>query len=319
MKRKIAFLLFCLLMPFSVMAYSSYIVPGGATLGVSANMKGVMIVGFYKTKGKFNKGDNPLKTGDYILEINGEDASSIDKMTKLINKYGDKDSVTITFEREGKKDSTNFNIIYEDNKYKTGLYVKDSIKGIGTLSYVDPETMTYGLLGHEVLEGNTMKMIDIDEGFTFFNKIIGIDKSFPGYAGSKLADFNEDDRYGSIIKNTKYGIFGIYEKDIDDETLKVGTPKIGQAQIRTVVSGNKVETFPIEITKINEEADTKNITFKITSEELINKTGGVVQGMSGSPIIQDNEIVGVLTHVIVDNPMTGYGIFITKMLEEGDK
>ena len=127
--------------------------------------------------------------------------------------------------------------------------------------------------------------------------------------------------YGTIFKNTKYGIFGYYKDRIDDNNLiKVSNDtKIGQAQIKTVIDGEKIETFDIEITKINETSDIKNISFKITDERLLDLTGGVVQGMSGSPIIQNDNLIGVLTHVVVDNPYTGYGLFITKMLEEGEK
>ncbi|MBE6149009.1 MAG: hypothetical protein E7167_05970 [Firmicutes bacterium] len=176
-------------------------------------------------------------------------------------------------------------------------------------------------LGHEISEAETSSIVEIKSGFIFENKITGIQKSRPGVPGSKLASFNSANRYGRIFKNTKYGIFGTYEGTLPNtEAMKVGTNiQVGNAIIKTVIEGQTVEEFPIEISSINENNQTKNIVFKILDEALIDKTGGVVQGMSGSPIIQNNEIVGVLTHVVVDNPITGYGILITKMLEEGEK
>ena len=209
-----------------------------------------------------------------------------------------------------------------DGVYKTGLYVKDNIIGIGTLSYIDPETKIYGALGHEIIESATNKLIEVKTGKIFKTSIKSIDKSVKGLAGTKNAKFFSNINYGTIVSNTNKGIYGIYDYDTaSKQTLEVGTYKdikLGTATIRTVVNGEKIENFDIEIDRVNNN-DTKNIHFKITSPELIDKTGGVVQGMSGSPIIQDNKIIGAVTHVVIDNPLTGYGILITNMLEEGEK
>ncbi len=314
--KKMLFLLTILFCPLNAFAYSNYIIPGGQSIGVEVKTKGVMVIGFYKVDNKYNKSD--LKIGDYIIKINDDEVSNLDDLTSSIEKYAQDKVVKVTYLRDNKEYICDFNIIKSSGKYKTGLYVKDGIKGIGTLSYIDPETKVYGALGHEIIEGNTSIKMEIDSGYIFPSYITGIERSLPGRAGSKIATFNYDVHFGNIEKNTDYGIFGTYD-DPKGEALEVGTPKIGEAYIRTVLKQDKIEEYPIEITKINDTAKTKNISFKINSNSLIDKTGGVVQGMSGSPIIQDNKIVGVLTHVIVDNPTTGYGIFITTMLEEGDK
>ena len=192
--------------------------------------------------------------------------------------------------------------------------------GIGTLSYIDPNTLIYGALGHEIVESNTNEKVEIKEGTIFNSFVTGIEKSIIGTPGSKIAKFNYNYEFGNIVKNTRYGIFGIYNDKINSNNLiKVGNAKIGSAVIKTVLNGDKEESFNIEITKINETSDIKNITFKINDDRLISLTGGVIQGMSGSPIFQDDKIVGALTHVIVDNPYSGYGIFIQKMLEEGER
>ena len=311
--KRILLLLTILFWPINVLAYSNYIIPGGQSIGVEVDTKGVMVIGFYKIDGKYNESE--LEVGDYIIKINDIDINSLDDLTTSIEKYAGSKNVQITYLRNNKENTCDFNIIKSEGKYKTGLYVKDGIKGIGTLSYIDPETKIYGALGHEIIESNTSIKVELATGYIFPSYITGIDKSSPGRAGSKIATFDYNVHFGNVQKNTDYGIFGTYDEP-DGEVMEIGSPKIG---IRTVLKQDNVEEYPIEITKINETSKTKNITFKIESNDLLSKTGGVVQGMSGSPIIQDNKIVGVLTHVIVDNPTTGYGIFITTMLEEGDK
>lgn len=320
--KKILLLLIILLIPLNVFAYSDYIYRGGNTLGIEIECDGVLIVGFYQIDGKYNKGNPKLKVGDYIKKVNGVEIYSLSELSKEIEKYANDGSVEITYKRGKEEKNTTLELINEKGVYKTGLYVKDSITGIGTLTYIDPGTLIYGALGHEIIEGNTSKIVEIKSGNIFKNSITSIDKSSVGHAGSKNAKYFYNTIYGNIYKNTNHGIFGKYSYNISDmELVKVGKfedIKIGKAYIYTVLDGEKVEEFEIDITKINELSDTKNITFEITDEKLIKKTGGVVQGMSGSPILQNNMIIGVVTHVIVDNPATGYGLFITKMLEEGE-
>ena len=319
--KRLILLLTILFLPFNAYAYSEYIIPGGETLGVEVETDGVMIIGFYKIDGKYNRGKPALQGGDYITKINDTQVNTVDEMTKVIEKVADKRSIEITFRRGDNEKRTTLPLVLSEGKYKTGLYVKSSIKGIGTLSYIDPETMIFGALGHEISEAETNSIVEIKSGMIFENMITGVQKSKPGVPGSKLAKFNYKNKYGNILKNTRYGIFGTYEGVLPDtEVMKVGTDiKIGNAYIKTVLEGNEVQEFAIEITSINEDSKTKNIVFQLLDESLIEKTGGVVQGMSGSPIIQNDEIVGVLTHVVVDNPVTGYGLLITKMLEEGEK
>ncbi len=318
--KKLLVLFYLLIMPTYIFAYSDYIIPGGKTLGIKVDIKGVMVIGFYKVNGKYNKGIPTLANGDYIIKVNDENVSNVDELSSGIEKYIDEDYVEITFIRKGIEKKTKLDLISVDGIIKTGLFVKSSIMGIGTLSYIDPHSLIYGALGHEIVESNTNEKVEIKQGTIFNSYITGIEKSSIGIPGSKVAKFNYNYEFGNIVKNTKYGIFGIYNDKISNNNLmKVGNAKIGNATIRTVIDGEKEEEFDIEITKINENSDIKNITFKINDDRLISLTGGVIQGMSGSPILQDNEVVGALTHVIVDNPYSGYGIFIQKMLQEGEK
>jgi stage IV sporulation protein B len=318
--KKLLLLLLALLIPLNVLGYSEYIIPGGQTLGIEVNNDGVMIIGFYKINNKLNK--NKLKVGDVIIKIEDDDVSTINELVEKIEDNVHNDMVKMTIKRDGEVFTTDFSLVKVDNSYKTGLYVKDSITGIGTLTYIDPETKIFGALGHEISESNSGSLIEVKTGSIFRSSITSIDRSVSGVAGSKNAKFYSNEKYGTITKNTKKGIYGVYSSDISSlETLKVGTIddiKLGSAYIYTVLDGEEVNKYEINIDKVN-NTETKSIHFSILSEELIEKTGGIVQGMSGSPIVQGDMIIGAVTHVIVDNPTTGYGILITNMLEEGEK
>lgn len=323
MKKKIILLVLSLIFPISVYAYSDKIIPGGNTIGIKVNSKGVMIVGFYKVDGKYNKGTPELKTGDYIIKINNEDVESVDDLVKLVDKFKENEEISITYLRNKKIQNTALELIKIDGINKTGLYVKDSLTGIGTLSYIDPETGIYGALGHEIIESNSKQMIDVKDGSIFKNIVVSIERSIDGNPGSKNAKFYNNEVYGNILKNTKYGIFGIPTQTLSQEAAisvkKLSEVNLGKAYIRTVVNGTTKKDFEINITDINKNSKLKSITFEITDQELLNKTGGIVQGMSGSPIIQDGYLVGAVTHVIVDDVEKGYGISIITMLDEGDK
>lgn len=321
MKKKLIILLIMMLFPLNVFAYSNYIIPGGNNIGIEVKNDGIIVIGFYKINNKYNTND--LKIGDVITKIEDKKVYSIEEMVNEIENNVKDNKVKVTFERNKKEKTIDFNLINVEGIYKTGLYVKDSISGIGTLTYIDPETMIYGALGHEIIEGNSMTSIEVKSGTIFESLVTSIDRSSAGNAGTKNAKFYSNNKYGIIDKNTISGIYGKYTKNINDlKTIEVGKPEqltLGEATIYTVIDKEKVEEFKINITKINLNGKIKNISFEVTDDKLINASGGIVQGMSGSPIIQNNKIFGAVTHVIVNNPTTGYGIFITTMLEEGEK
>ena len=323
LRKKLAIFLLFLIFPVNIFAYSSKVILGGQNIGINIQNNGVIVIGFYKLNGYFNKGTNEIKVGDLITKVNGIKISSIKELTKEIENNIKDNKVTLTLIRDKKEFDTELNLLKENNVYKTGLYVKDTIKGIGTISYIDPETKIYGSLGHEILESNSNKSIEVKTGYIFESSITGIDKSFDGSPGEKTAKFNASNIFGTIDKNTIYGIFGKYNSSIDQtnliEVAKKEEIKLGKAYIYTVLKDNTVEKFEINITNINDYNKIKNISFEITDERLLNETGGIVQGMSGSPIVQNDKLCGVVTHVIIDKVKTGYGLFITTMLEEGEK
>jgi len=321
-KKLLIFLTFLsMILPINVLAYSDQIIVGGENIGIEVKNDGVLIIGFYRINKEYNK--NGLLIGDVIKKVNNTEINSINELTQAIEKEQKDNKVTLTIKRNNQEKKMQFNLIKEDGKFKTGLYVKDSISGIGTLTYIDPTTKIYGALGHEIIESNSMNKIEVRTGSIFESNITSIDRSSKGNAGTKNAKFNYENIYGTITKNTESGIYGSYNVEMPNkELIEVGKPseiKTGSAQLLTVLEDNIVEKFDINIISIEENSSIKNIYFEITDDDLISKTGGIVQGMSGSPIIQNNKIIGAVTHVIVKEPITGYGIFITTMLEEGER
>lgn len=311
-----------LIIPNYALAYSDYIVAGGENIGIELNSKGVIIVGTYEVNGINPAKEANLRAGDKIIKINNKDVINIEEMLKVIENINNKSNVKITYLRGNKTNDTSLKLSKSsDNIYKTGLYVKDSISGVGTLTFIDPNTKLFGALGHEIIEKNTGQKLEIKDGKIYSSTVTGITRSDIGKPGEKAARYDSSDIFGNVKENTTSGIFGNYTSTIPDKKLykvaKENDIKTGNATIFTVIDGNTIESFAINILRINKNT-TKNILFEITDSRLLKNTGGIVQGMSGSPIIQDNFIVGAVTHVVVDDPTKGYGIFITTMLEEAE-
>ncbi|MCI9234095.1 MAG: SpoIVB peptidase [Bacilli bacterium] len=327
-KFKKSFLLLLLslfIIPTNVLAYSDYLIAGGENIGIEIHSKGVMIVGLYQVESKYPATEAGLKVGDIITTIGGETVSSVEEMVKKISANKKEGTIQIGYLRENAQKETSLKL-YKDETgvYKTGLYVKDSITGIGTLTFIDPESNVFGALGHEIIEKSTGRILEIKDGKIFESNVTSITPSKDGVPGEKNAEFHYEKVNGTISENTTKGIFGTYTGEFDGRTkYKVAKPdeiKKGTAKILTVLEDQTIKEYTISITKIdkNTKQKTKNIVFEITDQELLQKTGGIVQGMSGSPIIQDDFIIGAVTHVVVDNPQKGYGIFITNMLEEAE-
>ena len=313
------------IIPINAIAYSDKIIAGGENIGITLNFEGVLIVGSYNVNGENLAKKANLKNGDIIIKINNNQINSIDEMAEQINEVAENNlPIKITFVRNNEEKNTTLNLTKDENGiYKTGLYVKDSISGIGTLTFIDPITKNFGALGHEIEEQSTGKLLEIKDGKIFESKVTGIIPSTDGSPGEKKAEYNPNKIEGTVKENTTQGVFGKYERDISNrKTYKVAKKddvKTGEAKILTVLNDNDIKEYNIKIIQINNtESKNKNFIFEITDKVLKDKTNGIIQGMSGSPIIQEDYIVGAVTHVVVDNPLKGYGIFITNMLEEAE-
>lgn len=310
-----------LFIPLSVFAYTDYLIASGQNIGVELKANYALIVGSYDIKDYNVLTDTNLKIGDKIIKINNEEVTSIQKMQEIIDKQ-ENDIIKVTYLRGNQKYNENIKIYKENGEYKTGLYVRDTIRGVAALTYINVEDNTFGALGHEILEKSTKSKFDSTSGTIFSSSVTGITKSSDGNPGEKNARSDASNVYGTVKENTESGIFGTYTKSLPNQKLyKVATPdeiKQGNAKILTVITDNKVEEFDINIIRINKNSSTKNILFEITDKKLLEATGGIVQGMSGSPIIQGENIIGAVNFVLVDKPEKGYGIFITNMLEEAE-
>ena len=309
------------IMPISILAYSDYIIAGGENIGIEINSKGILVVGLYEINGKYIAQEAGIKVGDMIVSLNNQKVETIEDMTNIISKTNN--PIELEFIRNNKLEKTMLNLIKDENNvYKTGLYVKDQIKGIGTLTFIDPETKLFGALGHEILEKATGEILEVKDGKIYNSTVTNIEPSRNGTPGEKNAII-EKGIIGSIKENTNKGVFGEYNDKIPEKKLykvaKIEDIKQGEAKILTVLNEKDVQEYTINILKIsNSKEKTKNLLFEITDKKLLETTGGIVQGMSGSPIIQNDYIIGAVTHVVVETPTKGYGIIITNMLEEAE-
>ncbi len=325
MKKSLLTLLLIFLFPISVFSYSNYLIPGGESIGIKINTDGLVVIGYYKVGGEYIAKNN-IKIGDIITKVNGQDISDISDLSKLIDEsILNNKKVDIEINRDGEIINTELTIKKEGKIYKTGIYIKDSIIGIGTLTYIDPETKTYGALGHEIKMSENSNIVKIKKGNILESYVNGIDKSRNGYVGSKNASISYSKILGNVLKNTNKGIYGKWNTSLPNkellEVVEFKDIKLGEAYIYTVTDNDNIEKYKINILdKYDSKKDTqKSFSFEIVDEKLLSKTGGIVQGMSGSPIIQNNKVIGSVTNVVIDNVKMGYGISIITMLEEGDK
>ena len=306
------------------------LIPGGHSVGVRMNVKGVLVVGLEEIETPEGKFVNPgltagLQIGDNILEINGTKVSNARDVKEIINRI--KNDVRLKIKR--KDDIMNITIApvisVDDNLYKIGVWVKDKTAGIGTLTFYDPSNHTFGALGHAITDPETGTVLSVAQGELLNSKVESVKQGKAGSPGEIKGIFYEADKpLGKLSLNTEFGIFGeTYEtisNPIYQKPLQIGYQneiKKGPAYILTTLEGDKIDKYSIEIEKINRQtkASTKSMIIRVTDERLLAKSGGIIQGMSGSPIIQNNKIIGAVTHVFVNDPQKGYGIFIEWMLD----
>lgn len=311
-----------LFIPISVFAATKYLIPGGQNIGIMLKSNYVLVVGSYKIGNYDVLSETDLQVGDKITTINGITITNAKQLQDVIEEV-DADLITVGIVRNNQPLSINIPLYHDGNVLKTGLYIRDSIRGVAAISYYDvmeDGTVLYGALGHEIVEKTSKNRFDADGGTIYSSTVTSVTKSSRGDPGEKNARSNSKDVLGTVVENTKKGVFGVYTSELPSnkkyQVANYENIKLGEAKMLTVIKGDKVEEFTINIIKVNDTSDTKNILFEVTDEKLLKTTGGIIQGMSGSPIIQGDYIIGAVNYVLVDSPTKGYGIFITNMLEE---
>ena len=302
--------------------------PGGHIVGIKLRTNGPLIVGFSDIENDLQKPYSPskdggLNVGDIILSINDIEINSSELLSETLNSL-DADELDIKVERDEKIIVKKIHPIKSvDGKNKIGLWVRDSTAGIGTVTFIDPVTGIYGALGHPITDVDTGDIIKISKGNIVSSSIVNVKRGEKGNPGELKGVFiNDDINLGSVEQNTKFGIFGKYSlENIYTEKLKIALKdeiQEGPAQIISTVDNGEPKLYDVVIEKLlqQDNPSSKSMIIKVVDEDLLKKTGGIVQGMSGSPIIQNNKIVGAVTQVLVNKPDTGYGIYIEWMLKE---
>ncbi|MCK0472541.1 SpoIVB peptidase [Halalkalibacter sp. APA_J-10(15)] len=310
------------------------VIPGGQSIGVKLNTEGVLVVGHHLIEtddASLSPGEEAgIEVGDMITHIDGEEIQRMSQVGDYVQTAGDEErALEIRLKRDQKAYEKTLQPVKAkgEHSYRMGLYIRDSAAGVGTLTFYDPESKNYGALGHVISDVDTKRPIIVHDGQIIRSSVTSIEKGSNGDPGEKLASLSKKrDVLGSIEKNSSFGIFGKLEKadlknHIHDESMPVSLStnvKEGPAKILTVLEGEEVQEFDIEIISSvpQKQPATKGMVIKVTDPKLLEATGGIVQGMSGSPIIQDGKLVGAVTHVFVNDPTSGYGCHIEWMLEE---
>ena len=304
------------------------LIPGGDAIGIKIQTDGLVVVYTYlvnTTEGAINPAkESGVLKGYLILAVNNQKVTTIEEYKQQLVLAQESKQVILTISRQGKTSHITVRAVTTtDGVMTTGLYLRDKLAGIGTLTFIDPNSNKYGALGHEIIDQDTKELVTVKNGEIINSNVISVRKATSGKPGEKVADIMFDEHLGTLEKNNNFGIYGVMSSNIfsNKQLLPIAYTnevKTGPAQILTVLNGNKVEAFEINITEVSPQTQKsiKGIKYEVTDPRLLKETGGIVQGMSGSPIIQDGKIIGAVTHVLVHDSTTGYGIFIEWMLQE---
>lgn len=307
------------------------VIPGGKPVGIKLLTEGIIVVGFSDVETISGKEESPgvdagIEIGDILMEANGVKLNDINTLSNVISESKGK-TINLKFKRKDDIKNTDINPVKsnDSSKYKAGLWVRNSTSGVGTLTFYEEKTGAFGALGHPINDIDTGKMLSIKEGSTYDARIISIEKGEKGKPGELRGVFTEKDKIGELNKNTFSGVYGKAKESLGLEKYNTSIPiarqheiKEGAATILSCVDGTEVKEYKVNIEKTNYQTkpSPKSMIIKVTDPELLEKTGGIVQGMSGSPIIQNGKLIGAVTHVFVNKPNMGYGIYIEWMLKE---
>lgn len=290
---------------------------GGESVGIVLNYEGVLITGGYTINvdnESYNPMDKDFKPSDLITKVNDTEVKSIEALTKVIeNENGD---ITVTIKRQNDTLTKSLKIQRNGKDFTTGLYVKDSLSGIGTVTYYNPNSGKFGSLGHAMSDENQYL---VNHGDLFKSTINNIEKSSLAHVGQKIGQITNV-KVGTINANNNFGVYGQYDLNLQNkkifETASQDEVQLGKAYFLTVLENDEICECEIEITDLKKQTseNEKGMTFRLVDKNIIEKTNGIVQGMSGSPIIQNNKIIGCVTHASSSNHLVGYGLYIDWMI-----
>ena len=304
-----------------------YVIPLGQAVGIKLFSQGVLVVGL--SDGTNQGHPSPAKAcgleeGDIITHMNGTPVSSIEQVQAVLRQLNDP-ALTLTVLRADQTLSISTQAVRgSGGVWQLGAWIRDSMAGIGTLTFVEPATGLFGTLGHGINDVDTAVLMKLQSGAITPATVASVVKGTDGRPGELRGVFSSREELGDLYANTEQGVFGHLDNTGAFTGRAVPTAKAqeihrGQATILANVSGDTVEEYTVEIQKVNENApDTRDMMLKVTDQRLLTKTGGIVQGMSGSPILQDGKLIGAVTHVLVNDPTKGYGIFIEHMLDAAE-
>ncbi len=301
------------------------VIPVGKIIGLKLYTNGVLIVGMSEIENVNHQKERPyenlnIQEGDTILKVNDLEIQTIENLQKEINKSDGKNIDLTILKEDGTIETSNIKPVKVSNtEYKLGLWVKDAATGVGTLTYYEPNSKSFAALGHGITDSDTDKLIDIDSGNIVTSKIVSIQKGEQGKPGEIRGSIINQPTIGKVYKNTEFGIYGELTnlsniKFNYSNKLKValrGEIQEGNAKVLCSVDGNETEEYNIKIEKIYKDnnEDNKSMLIEVTDKNLINKTGGIIRGLSGAPIIQNGKFIGAITNVLVNSPTKGYAIF----------
>lgn len=301
------------------------LIPVGQTVGITMDTKGILVLGTDPVDGTESRaaGRTLLQAGDFILQANGTPLENKESFSAAVQESRGK-PMRLLLERDGKQREVEVTPAFSkaEHSFKLGIWVRDSIQGVGTVTYYDPETQGFGALGHGVYDVDTDTLLPIREGALLPAKLTEIVKGEKGCAGELRGKVERKPQIATIRKNTESGLYGIGGADhFAGEALPAAAPeeiRKGEAVLLSDLEGQGVRAYALQIESLSVgRKDQRDMTLRITDERLLQTTGGIVQGMSGSPIIQDGKFIGAVTHVMVNDPTKGYGISIGNMLEHG--
>lgn len=307
------------------------VIPVGNIAGVKLYTSGVLVVGMSEIEGSDNKKYKPyensgIEEGDTIIKVNETEINSTEELVETVNSSQGRDIQIKFIHDEETKECSITPVETRSHEYKLGLWVRDSAAGVGTVTFYEPSTKTFGALGHGITDIDTNELINIASGEFVTTRILNITKGESGEPGKIQGTIENQQNIGTISKNSKFGVYG----KVDNlSSLNIDTSKemevasrdeiqTGKATILCSLDNQKPQEYEIEIQKIYKENnyDNKSMQIKVTDEKLLEKTGGIIQGMSGSPIIQNGKFIGAVTHVLVNNPQEGYAVFGDIMLKQ---